>query len=200
MSRFDKDAKTWDANERRQKVAKSVVDNIAANVELKKEFFVLDYGCGTGLVSYQMLNFVDNIMGMDNSQKMLEEFLSKKDDNKKVSAMLHNIDKDDLPINRFNLIVSSMTIHHIKNLDRFFSQAYLALAKNGYLAIADLEKEDGTFHDRGNDDVVHFGFEKNQISNLFSKNGFDIVNYEVVFTVKKNNKNYNIFTIIGKKM
>ena len=199
MSRFDEEAKLWDKRKRRYKVAKSVVDNIIKNIELKNEFCVLDYGCGTGLVAYQLLDFVDNLMGMDSSPKMLEEFLLKDSKGKKVSAMIHNIDTQKLPVDSFDLIVSSMTMHHIENVNNFFNEANSALKEGGFLVIADLDLEDGTFHDKGNDGVMHFGFEKREIEELYNLNGFEFINYEIVFSIEKNDKSYKIFTAIGKK-
>ena len=48
---FDQAAATWDLTERRVALAHAVVEAITARVRLFGEPSVLDFGCGTGLVT-----------------------------------------------------------------------------------------------------------------------------------------------------
>ena len=62
---------------------------------------------------------------------------------------------------KFDGIISSLTMHHIKDIQSMYNDFYTMLNKNGVLAIADLDIEDGTFHteDTG---VFHFGFDRKE--------------------------------------
>ncbi len=197
MSRFDKEAKTWDSS-RRFRVAKAFSDFIKKSVPLNKKMKLLDYGCGTGLVAYQFEDEVYSITGMDSSQKMLQEFLSKKNSDN-VEAILHDITKNSLERESFDIIVSSMTLHHIKEPNRFFNEANNALSDGGYLAVGDLITEDGNFHDKGNDGVHHFGFSKDEIISYFENSGFKLIDYNITFRIEKKSRIYEIFGAIGKK-
>ena len=58
MNRFDKNAKKWDAKERRLKMAKNTFDAITNKITVSKNTNVLDVGAGTGLL---LLHFVENV-------------------------------------------------------------------------------------------------------------------------------------------
>ncbi|HIQ51258.1 MAG TPA: class I SAM-dependent methyltransferase, partial [Nautiliaceae bacterium] len=57
--------------------------------------------------------------------------------------------------------------------------------------IADLVKEDGTFHSRGNDDVEHFGFSDDELKDYFSSWKME---YKIIHTIKKH-KDFPVFLI-----
>ena len=124
------------------------IENIRKNVDLKNVKNILEYGCGTGLVSFALKNNSNKVIGFDNSIKMVEEFNNKAKERAldNIKAFKHDIENDFIEENSFDLIVTSMSLHHIKNLDIFFEKASKALRNGGTLCINDLEKEDGTFH------------------------------------------------------
>ncbi|WP_281950480.1 class I SAM-dependent DNA methyltransferase [Nitrosophilus kaiyonis] len=195
MSRFDNVAKEWDKNKRRVDLAKTVADNIKKIVPIKKDFKILDFGCGTGLLSYNFENDVKEIVGIDLSSKMVEEF-NKKSKSKKIKAYCKDIENLD---EKFDLIISSMTFHHIKDIEKIGKILKDRLNKDGYLCIADLESEDGTFHDKGNEGVYHFGFDIENLSKIFSKIGFKLINKNRVYTIKKH-KDFYIFLLCVQKI
>lgn len=198
MSKFDLEAKTWDKG-RRVEVANGFANCVKQHIALKKTDRLLDYGCGTGLVAYQFAEQVAQLVGMDSSAKMLEQFLEKAGDYN-VKTLQHDIMHETLPTAAFDIIISSMAMHHIQDTNRFFQQAQQALTANGYLAIADLDQEDGTFHDKGNAGVWHFGFARQSILNFFANNGFQLLHFEYFFKITKNDKTYQIFAAIGQKI
>jgi predicted TPR repeat methyltransferase len=200
LSNFDKRAKDWDKSSRRFQVAKSFSDFVKDNTSLNKDYNLLDYGCGTGLVAYQFEDDVKSITGMDSSKKMIEQFLSKSNNEEHIKAFQHDINHEDLPQNSFDIIVSSMTLHHIENPEVFFQKTYKSLKQNGILAFADLDKEDGTFHDHGNDGVHHFGFEEDYIKDILKSNNFELIKFDFHFQIDKNDKEYKIFAAIAKKV
>ncbi len=79
VSRFDQESQAWDANPRRVKLSQDIARSILRYVPLSSEMDILDYGCGTGLVSLQVRPKVHSVTGLDNSKGMLEVFRKKID-------------------------------------------------------------------------------------------------------------------------
>ncbi len=203
MSKFDKVALTWDENPVRMELTRNIAKGIIENLPLKSDMKVLDFGCGTGLLSFFILPYVKEVVGVDNSTKMVEVFNKKAEDNNIENAKAYKIDLENESLNDdFDLIISSMVFHHIEDIEKILKSLYSHLKNGGYIAIADLVKEDGTFHD-DNEGVVHFGFDVEELKSLFEKVGFKNVKSYVVHTVKKQRENgereYPIFLIVGNK-
>ncbi|MEA1916024.1 MAG: class I SAM-dependent methyltransferase [Campylobacterota bacterium] len=200
MNRFDIVASTWDSNSKRLNIASSAVEKIKLHVALNKEQKLLDYGCGTGLMGFGLSDEVKEVVGMDNSQGMLDEFNKKAKDLEfnNITCKLHNISDNHIGENEFDVIVSSMTLHHIENTEDFILKAYQSLKDGGYLCINDLESEDGSFHEHSNDGVFHFGFDKESLRTIFKKVGFEVTFLETIYSVEKS-KSFPVFLIIAKK-
>jgi ubiquinone/menaquinone biosynthesis C-methylase UbiE len=201
MNRFDNVAADWESKPSRVQTAKSSVDNIKEVIDLKPNFKILDYGCGTGLIGFGLSTETNEVIGMDYSIGMVEKFNVKAKELgfTNISAIQHNINEQDLPSKEFDLIAISMTLHHIKDTNMFIKKARMGLKDGGYLCINDLVTEDGTFHDEHkNEGVEHFGYDKDELCNLIESNGFEIVEYKIVYIDHRNNKDYPIFQIIAK--
>jgi len=184
MNRFDIEALTWDDLPRRVELAKAVVKNITSY--LKGDERVLDFGCGTGLVGLNIAHFVKEVVGIDTSKKMVEKFNQKA---KKLNLNAFALCKDIFEINeKFDIVISSMTIHHIKNIKRL---SHKLLEISNTVFIADLVKEDGTFHSKGNDDVEHFGFSEDELKNYFNSWKME---YKIIHIIKKHKK-FPVFLI-----
>ena len=185
-NRFDLDALTWDDLPRRVNLAKAVVNNILPHLEGHEK--VLEFGCATGLVGLNIAPFVKEVIGIDTSSKMVEKFNEKaKKFNLNAKAYVKNI----FEVNeKFDIVISSMTLHHIKDINKL-NEKLLQITNKVFLA--DLVKEDGSFHTRGNDDVMHFGFSLEELKDYFKE--WDI-EYKIIHTVKKH-RDFPIFLIIG---
>ena len=201
MNRFDNVAKDWESKPSRVQIAKSSVDNIIEIVDLKPNFKILDYGCGTGLVGFGLSNETNTVLGMDCSSGMVEKFNEKAKELNftNISAIKHDINKEDLPKNEFDLIAISMTLHHIKDTNMFIKKARSALKDGGYLCINDLVSEDGTFHsEHKNEGVEHFGYDKDELCKIIKNNNFEVIEYKIVYTDNRNTSQYPIFQVIAK--
>jgi ubiquinone/menaquinone biosynthesis C-methylase UbiE len=198
VSRFDKLATGWDLNPSRVKSALNTTKKIKELIDIRG-MDILDYGSGTGLIAFDLFETANSITSMDNSKGMLEALNQKLDEAKitNIKTSLHDANIDKLPKNSFDLIVTAMTLHHIKNPSEFIQNATQALKKGGYLVISDLESEDGTFHSMGNDDVEHLGFNKNQIKEWYKEAGLEIVYLETNEVIEKH-RDFNIFLAVGR--
>ena len=202
MNRFDEASKTWDLRPASIALANACVKNINEVIKLKNDAKILEYGCGTGLVSFALSSETNSVLGMDNSDGMVEQFNKKvKDTNfSNIKAIKHNIEEEDLPSNEFDLVAINMSLHHIKNTEMFANKVYKALTNNGYLCINDLDKEDGTFHKKHNNNgVFHFGFDKDELEKILINSGFKIVDYKIVLVDKREDSDFPIFNLIAQK-
>ena len=72
------------------------------------------------------------------------------------------------------------------------------LNPEGYLAIADLFSEDGSFH--GPDIKVHHGFDPEKLFEILKIAGFKNIKYKTVFEVKRESGiKYPVFLLVGQK-
>lgn len=200
-NRFDSLAKQWDSKPQRVESAMRFVDYIKDDInEDISSFNLCDYGCGSGLVSFGFANNVKSIVGLDFSSGMIERYNQKASELNlnNLIAKKHNIDKDNLSRNQFNIIATNMTMHHIKDISNFINQLKYSLVKNGYLYISDLVTENGGFHSMGNEDVEHLGFDKETLYKEFKNAGFTNIKFEILQTIKKEQGDYPIFVISGK--
>jgi len=115
---FDQEAVNWDQVPGRVKVAQDIARSMMQEITLTPEMDVLDFGCGTGLLTFALQPFVRSITGVDSSKGMLDVFKTKiKEQNlNNVRAEYIDLDTGDVLTGSYQLIVSSMTLHHIKNI------------------------------------------------------------------------------------
>lgn len=198
MEHFTQMAKEWDTPEKIER-------NVQYGIEIKKflpdqnkAIRILDVGCGTGLLGSQFLSHPESqLIGVDTSSGMLEVFLQKF---KNAKAYLMDMTKNELPESHFDLIVSAMAFHHIKDTYPMLEKLTSRLNPQGLLAIIDLDTEDGSFHpDPKNMGVHHFGFSSEQNAAWANEVGLQLINRTIVHNVFKNEKNYPIFLAVYKK-
>jgi 2-polyprenyl-3-methyl-5-hydroxy-6-metoxy-1,4-benzoquinol methylase len=203
LERFNKYAKQWDTKPQRVEGALIFVDAIFKELNSNiKSYHALDYGCGSGLVSFALAEHVKSINGMDYSQGMIDVYNAKVKTlnmSNKITSSIHDINIQNIEENTYDIIVTNMTMHHIKNTDMFIKKLSTGLKKGGYLCIADLETEDGTFHS-DNTGVEHFGFDSNNIKELYKKHSFENLRITKLQTISKPQNNYDVFLVIGQKI
>ncbi len=196
--RFNQAAQSWDKGDMRQSIAHSVFQTISSRISLLNNMNILDFGAGTGLLSFKIAPLVKSVVGVDLSEKMLEQLECKNSDTISVKAICQNICEE--PLNQqFHGIISSMAMHHVEDTADLFRAFHLHLKRDGFIAIADLEAEDGTFHSHGNDGVHHFGFERDLLRQTIENAGFEHVRFHHAYTVEKETQNYPIFLVTATK-
>jgi len=172
-ARFDRVASDWDANPGRITLAKAVVEAIRKAVPLRPDMNAMDFGAGTGLVTLGILPYVRSLTAVDASGEMLRML----DQKVKVLRMgnVHtlfcDITKTRLPVVEFDLIVSSMVLHHIPDVSQALRQLRPCLRRGGWIALADLDSEDGTFHPDPTG-VFHHGLDHNEVRRWLQDAGF----------------------------
>jgi len=198
VDHFAHKSKSWDMNSRRVQNAKGIAGLIVKNIKLDKSMEVMDFGAGTGLLSYFIAPFVKKIVAVDNSPSMLVEFENKCDE---FSCETEAIEKDlssEILEREFDGIISSMTIHHLEDTAALLSKLYDMLNDGGFVAIADLDSEDGTFHsdDTG---VHHYGFDRTFLENVAKEVGFKEIKFETASIIKKPHRDFSVFLMTAMK-
>ncbi|MDD5212544.1 MAG: class I SAM-dependent methyltransferase [Sulfuricurvum sp.] len=197
--RFDKVAQEWDSGDMRQNIAEAVFKTIVSRIALLNNMDVLDFGAGTGLLSFKVAPMVRSVTGVDLSQGMLEQLNAKNTSSLRVETLLQNIMEKPIE-QKFHGIVSSMAMHHVEDTACLFETFYSHLQRDGFIAIADLEEEDGTFHSQhGNDGVHHFGFNRDVLRKTIEKAGFKNVRFHNAYTVNREDGSYPIFLVTAMK-
>ncbi len=203
---FDEAAATWDDNPTRVELARAVAGGILAEVPLMADMVVMDFGCGTGLITRVLAPEVASVTAADTSSQMLAVL-----DAKAKAAGLNNV--QPLPLEAgypspvespFDAIVSSMVFHHIEDIPALLAKFAQWLRPGGWVAIADLEPEDGSFH-RGNAHVVHHGVDPAYLGSELVTAGFSIQSVRTVHVVRRqpegadHPRDYPVFLLVGRK-
>ncbi len=170
---FDKEASDWDSNPGRVKLASEVASAIIRKINLTKNMEVIDFGCGTGLLTLKLQPFVKMITGVDNSQGMLGMLQKKVEEQElgNVLAQYVDFEKGQHVKGNYDLIVSSMVLHHIPDTAELLKEWLKLLRPNGQICFADLDTEDGAFHG-DNTGVHHLGFDRETLKELLNDIGY----------------------------
>ncbi len=183
---FDDKAKTWDDEPERAHRTQIIADAIGKEIPFNSSFTAMEYGCGTGLLSFQLKNRFSNITLIDNSQGMLE-VLKEKIERDKVNNMdVLNIDllESTASISKsFSVIYCSMVLHHTGDISRMLSVWCALLNRPGYLCVADLDSDNGLFHGKGF--KGHNGFDRESLKKITQQSGFTNIRFRTLLEIKK---------------
>ncbi len=195
---FEHKAGNYEQDKDRVTNVENIANSILNNVHFDKGMNIMDFGSGTGLLLERIAPFVGKITAVDISESMNNELESKRANlGCKLEIVEMDLTKSKLD-KKFDGIVSSMTMHHIKDIKTMFIDFYSLLNENGFIAIADLDLEDGSFHteDTG---VFHFGFDRKIFLNAAVAAGFKNVKITTASIDHKPQGEYPVFLLTGNK-
>ena len=183
---FDERAREWDDDPRKRERAVASAAAIRERISLPPDAHGLELGCGTGLVSFALQDRFSRIVLADTSAGMLEVL------REKVTAAglesvfeprAYDLTTDPLPPDRFDAVYSSMVLHHIPDTRLALMASRALMRPGGYLLVADLEAEDGSFH--GPDVDVHHGFDADELGRRALDAGFVEVSSSRIYGMPK---------------
>jgi 2-polyprenyl-3-methyl-5-hydroxy-6-metoxy-1,4-benzoquinol methylase len=191
---FDTAALTWDEKPQRVRLGGEVAAAMAAALPLSREWEAMDFGCGTGLVTLNLAPLLGSMLGVDSSENMVEQLnlKAKQQGYGNVRAVRLDLERGELPDGRYHLITCSMTLHHIPEVVPLLTALRSLLRPGGYIALADLEVEDGSFHG-DSVGVFHQGFDREEFSTLLQQAGFTDIGISTITEIAKGERDYPVF-------
>jgi len=198
MNEFDLKAAEWDKQQMHRERAEAVAAEIVRQIPLDETMTAMEFGAGTGLLSFMLKDRLKEITLIDNSEGMVkvlnEKLVSAKADSLK--AVKADIEHEDPQLGTFDLIYTLMVLHHVRDVETVVKKFHDMLNPGGYLAIADLYMEDGSFH--GDGFHGHKGFDPAALAEMLEKNGFSGIKHKKVYEIDKKisenrSKSFDIF-------
>jgi len=202
VNEFDIKAAEWDNNPMHLDRSEAIANGIKIAVPLNREMKVLEFGAGTGITSFLLKDRVKEITLMDNSSEMVKVMNEKirASNTINLKALNFNLEHADYENEKFDLVITQMVLHHVADIDLIISRFRKLLNPGGYLAIADLYTEDGSFHGPGF--TGHKGFDIEELSGLLGKHGFINISSGKCFVINKEisdgiTKQFDVFLLIA---
>jgi ubiquinone/menaquinone biosynthesis C-methylase UbiE len=203
MAEFDEKAATWDDNPERVQRAEIIGAQLLTSIDLSNVKTAMEYGSGTGLLSFALKDKFSSVVLMDESEGMTD-MAKQKCSTLGIShfrPIQYNLLEQPALESKFDLIYILLTLHHINDTSTILEKFQESLNNNGYLVIMDLETEDGSFHE--GDFHGHNGFDKHELEEKLTAVGFSPTNYEICYEIKNEtdeHKKYPLFISISKKL
>lgn len=197
-------AKTWD-NDAMIKRSEVVSNKLSEILGDQKDSSIMEYGCATGLISFNLVDKFKKITLMDAEEEMINVVKEKIEayETSNVFPIKINLINETYIGEKFDIIYTSMALHHIIDTEKIVKIFYNLLNENGILCVVELDKEDGSFHINEKDFNGHNGFEHEVMEKAFRNAGFSNIKSETFFNGQKVYQEkfipYSMFYTIGKK-
>lgn len=200
---FNDLARQWDDSRRieRVKIISNEIRNNLGDVKLNKG---LEFGCGTGLITFNLTDLFNDVTLIDISSEMIEvvnEKIEKFNLNncKTISCDLMKSDN----LEKYDCIYTSMAMHHIIDVEEILNRFYEILNEKGKLCIVELNKDNGDFHKNEEGFNGHNGFSQKDLKNILEKYGFKNINSYTFYNSYKEvgceKVEYSLFIIVAEK-
>lgn len=195
---FQDKAKDWDSRPVPAQISEGVFHTLREATTLEPQMRVMDFGAGTGLICSRLAPLVDRVLAVDVSAAMLEQLAAKPELEGKVSVHCQDILKEPLAA-EVDLVVSAMALHHVEDTAALLRALHDHLVPGGWLALADLDKEDGSFHPPDTEGVFHAGFDREALGAQIVEAGFIEVEFRTAVEVHKDDRSYPVFLVTAQR-
>lgn len=202
---FSAEASKWDTD-KRVKRAKIIAEQIKNAINVKEHFNALEFGCGTGLISFNLYDLFGSITLVDTAKGMIDVLNEKIQDSgiNNMKALQTDIDSHSELSGNYDVIYTSMALHHIKDIQTTISNLRKVLKNDGYLCIVELTKDDGSFHKSEEGFDGHNGFEQDELKQILNKVGLQVTESYIFYNDEKTIDNepikYSLFLMLARKI
>ena len=200
---FDDKAATWDDDPEKVRQAQDVARAVSAAVPVGQATRLLEYGAGTALVTQALIasaGGIGRVTLADNSAGMRAVLRDKIGSGAMPpDTRVWDLDLENQPASSepFDLIVSSMVMHHVRNLPVVLAAFAEMLAEGGHLCIADLDREDGSFHTHDFDG--HHGFDRGELATALDRAGLVDVTITDCTHITREGVTYPVFLATARE-
>jgi 2-polyprenyl-3-methyl-5-hydroxy-6-metoxy-1,4-benzoquinol methylase len=195
---FAEKSRDWDERPVPAQISEAV-GRLLETMDWDESMLVMDFGAGTGLIAATVAPHVSRIVAVDTSPSMLEALAAKENLRGKVDCRCQDILVSPLE-ERFDGVVSAMALHHVEDTAAAAARFAEQLKPGGLLALADLDREDGSFHAPGTEGVFHHGFDRAALQSTLEDAGFEEVQFVTALEVEKEGKGpYTVFLVTARK-
>jgi len=194
IDRFAHKASSYEQDQSHIDTVDDIANSIFNVIKLESYMHIIDFGSGTGLLLERVAPHVGRITAVDISGSMNAQLRAKQDELGCALEIIEtDLEKSDLN-GVVDGIISSMTMHHIQNVEAMFGKFYSMVKPGGFLAISDLDLEDGSFHteDTG---VYHLGFDREEFAKAATAAGFRMVQVSSASVVHKPQGKFPVFLL-----
>jgi SAM-dependent methyltransferase len=202
---FDQKAKDWDKDPKKVERAGIFAGEILNILGRTGGGSAIEFGSGTGLVSFQLKERFDSLFLADTSAGMMEVLQTKINAEKltSFSPVLISDTNGLLSLPEVDVLFTLLTLHHVKDIDGAFRVFGKKIRKGGNLFIGDLVTEDGSFHSKDPEFDGHLGFETSVLAAKLGKEGFECIENKIFHSIERENnstiKSYPLFMLAFKK-
>jgi ubiquinone/menaquinone biosynthesis C-methylase UbiE len=179
---FDDAAQAWDTPVRQAR-AKVLAAQICESWKGKPES-VLDFGCGSGLIAFELRAHAGLVYGYDASEEMGRVFQEKREALQADNVRL--LSGEEMRALSYDVIISSMVLHHILDVEAEIAGLKRLLKPGGRLNWIDLDAEDGSFHADDPDFKGHNGFDRDEVRRILTGCGLRDIAVQTAFEGEKN--------------
>lgn len=148
----------------------------------------LDFGCGTGQLSFLLRKNVRSITAVDAAEGMIDQLRQKieKTGTRNIQTQILDIEHEArlLPRTSFDLIFCQMVLHHIEGHIALLRELKKLLRPEGVLCLVDLDSENGSFH-AGDLFIPHHGFDRAVLGTELQRLGYFNINFYSPYTIQK---------------
>ncbi|CAG8529210.1 16998_t:CDS:2 [Dentiscutata heterogama] len=199
---FNKDASTYDTHPARVLCAKKCAEAILREVKDPEGYEVMDFACGTGLISQDLCAHVKSVLGVDLSQNMVNEYNKKvleqgidKEEMQAICSELKESEGDQLNGRKFDLIVCASAYHHIDDVESTTRVLASYLKQGGELIVLDLKKQPEISHMFHGGELEKIFLATGMLENVSSKVAFNLSK-----KIEKDEHTFEWFLVKGKKI
>jgi ubiquinone/menaquinone biosynthesis C-methylase UbiE len=200
--RFDDAAATWDEDPGHEKRQVAVAEAIKDAVNLSPRMSAVDVGGGTGRLSILLADQVGSVVVTDPSAGMVQvarERIEAAGLSDRLRAVQADLTRDRLD-GAYDVVWSSMALHHVHDLDGLLRSAAELLVDGGRLLIADLDEDpEGAFHADKVDFDGHHGFNRERLAERLAHAGFADVGFVDATTILKGDREFVVFLCTATK-
>lgn len=187
---WDEYAADWEANQATHTYAESAFDSLTKAVSIEGKH-VLDFGCGTGLMSQKLAPFAKDIVALDSSEAMIEKLDDKQLEN--VEPVVDVLSRGLVALHpafrkQFDLIVASSVCGFLPNYSDVMDIVYSLLDEGGQFVQWDWLAE--------NDSE---GLTVNKIERVLSSVGFNEVTISTPFEIETPEGKLKVVMGVGTK-